>query len=157
MKLWNPERGACLRTLAGHQGVANSAGFLPGRRVGAPLLGRPHGERMHLLLRFEKGKTLALCCPWFSAFYTQKRRVQHLLRFEKGETIADFFMAFFCFVHTPKRRAPLLLRFEEGETLAIFSMAFRFLHSQKRRVQFLLRFGKGKSLANFVHGSLFFT
>jgi len=39
MKLWNPEHAEYLRTLAGHHGVVNSAGFLAGRRVGAPRLG----------------------------------------------------------------------------------------------------------------------
>ena len=67
VKLWSPEHGECLRTLAGHQGVVNSAGFLAGQGVGAPHLGRHHGERVHLLDRFEKGETLALFlhgCPF---------------------------------------------------------------------------------------------
>jgi len=50
VKLWNPEHGERLRTLAGHQGVVNSAGFLAGRGVGAPRLGRLHGERMHRVI-----------------------------------------------------------------------------------------------------------
>ena len=48
MKLWNPEYGEYLRTLAGYHGVVNPAGFLAGQGVGAPRLGRPHGERMQL-------------------------------------------------------------------------------------------------------------
>ena len=67
VKVWSPEHVECLLTRAGHQGVVNSAGFLAGQGVGAPHLGRHHGERVHLLDRFEKGETLALFlhgCPF---------------------------------------------------------------------------------------------
>ena len=77
VKLWNPEHGECPRSLAGRQGVVNSAGCLAGRGVSA---------RVQLLLRFESRLFFLAFCFLCS----QKRRVQLLLRSKTGESVAFF-------------------------------------------------------------------
>ena len=60
VKLWNPEPASASARWRATKGWSTPRVFSPGDGVGAPRLVRPHGERMHLLNRFEKGETLTV-------------------------------------------------------------------------------------------------
>ena len=184
VKLWNPERGACLRTLAGHQGVANSAGFLPGRRVGAPssadhtakgctcysalrtgklshcvvhgfLLSTPKSDGCKIYSALRKGK-LSRIFSWLSSvLYIPQSDGRHFYSALRRGKRSRFFPWLSVFYIAKSDGCNFYSALRRGKLSRILFMVLCFLHNQRRRVQLLLRSERGETLVNFVHGFLF--
>ena len=78
-------------------------------------------RRVHLLIRFAKGETLAIFFSWFSVFYTANSDgCTFYSALRRGKLSRFFFFWGGSVFHSQKRRVRLELRSEKGEALAIF-------------------------------------